>query len=124
MTTAAPILSIENLTLALPAGADRALAVDNISLALHPRQILCVVGESGSGKSVCASAVMGLLPRAIRPVAGAIHFEGRDLLNLSAAEWRTLRGRRIAMIFQEPMTALNPVIRIGDQIMEAFEAHE
>ncbi|MCS3984650.1 peptide/nickel transport system ATP-binding protein [Bradyrhizobium japonicum] len=66
---------------------------------------------------------MGLLPRAIRPVAGAIHFEGRDLLNLPAAEWRTLRGRRIAMIFQEPMTALNPVIRIGDQIMEAFEAH-
>jgi peptide/nickel transport system ATP-binding protein len=122
--TAEAILSIERLTLALPAGADRASAVEDVSLALHPRQILCVVGESGSGKSVCASAVMGLLPSAIRPVAGAIHFEGRDLLNLPAAEWRTLRGRRIAMIFQEPMTALNPVIRIGDQIMEAFEAHE
>ena len=66
---------------------------------------------------------MGLLPKEIRPVAGAIRFEGRDLLKLPAAEWRTLRGRRIAMIFQEPMTALNPVIRIGDQIMEAFEAH-
>ncbi|CUU16458.1 Oligopeptide transport system permease protein OppB TC 3A151 CDS [Bradyrhizobium sp.] len=121
--TTEAILSIERLTLALPAGGDRASAVEDVSLALHPRQILCVVGESGSGKSVCASAVMGLLPRAIRPVAGAIHFEGRDLLNLPAAEWRTLRGRRIAMIFQEPMTALNPVIRIGDQIMEAFEAH-
>jgi len=117
------ILSIEQLTLALPADADRAFAVEAVSLALHPRQILCVVGESGSGKTVCASAVMGLLPNDIRPVAGAIRFEGRDLLKLPAAEWRTLRGRRIAMIFQEPMTALNPVIRIGDQIMEAFEAH-
>jgi len=118
------ILTIERLTLALPAGADRASAVEDVSLALYRRQILCVVGESGSGKSVCAAAVMGLLPKAIRRVAGAIHFEGRDLLNLPAAEWRTLRGRRIAMIFQEPMTALNPVIRIGDQIMEAFEAHD
>src|SRR4051794_16673517 len=122
-TAADAILSIEQLTLALPADADRPFAVEGISLALHPRQILCVVGESGSGKTVCASAVMGLLPDTIRPVAGAIHFEGRDLLKLPAAEWQTLRGRRIAMIFQEPMTALNPVIRIGDQIMEAFEAH-
>ncbi|HMH62343.1 MAG TPA: ABC transporter ATP-binding protein, partial [Bradyrhizobium sp.] len=122
-TAADAILSIEQLTLALPADADRAFAVETVSLALHPRQILCVVGESGSGKTVCASAVMGLLPNDIRPVAGAIRFEGCDLLKLPAAEWRTLRGRRIAMIFQEPMTALNPVIRIGDQIMEAFEAH-
>jgi peptide/nickel transport system ATP-binding protein len=122
--TAEAILSIEQLTLALPAGADRALAVDGVSLALRPQEILCVVGESGSGKSVCAAAVMGLLPREIRAVAGAIRFEGRDLLTLPAAEWRSLRGRRVAMIFQEPMTALNPVIRIGDQIMEAFEAHD
>ncbi|WFU78269.1 ABC transporter ATP-binding protein [Bradyrhizobium sp. CIAT3101] len=119
-----PILSIEQLTLALPAGADRAFAVEDVSLALHAGEILCVVGESGSGKSVCAFAAMGLLPQVIRPVAGTIRFEGRDLLGLAPAEWRTLRGRRIAMIFQEPMTALNPVIRIGDQIMEAFEAHE
>lgn len=122
--TVEPILSIEQLTLALPAGADRGFAVEDVSLALHAREILCVVGESGSGKSVCASAAMGLLPPVIRPVAGAIRFEGRDLLRLAPPEWRTLRGRRIAMIFQEPMTALNPVIRIGDQIMEAFEAHE
>jgi peptide/nickel transport system ATP-binding protein len=122
--TGEAILSIEALTLALPAGADRALAVENVSLQLHPRRILCVVGESGSGKSVCAYAAMGLLPREIRAIGGAIRFEGRDLLTLPAAEWRELRGRRIAMIFQEPMTALNPVIRIGDQIMEAFEAHD
>ncbi|SEG81470.1 peptide/nickel transport system ATP-binding protein [Bosea lathyri] len=117
------ILSIEALTLALPAGADRPFAVEQVSLALYPRQILCIVGESGSGKSMCASAVMGLLPKAIAVAGGAIHFEGRDLLTLPAADWRELRGQRIAMIFQEPMTALNPVIRIGDQIMEAFEAH-
>ena len=124
MTAVGPILSIDNLTLALPAGADRALAVDGISLALHPRQILCVVGESGSGKSVCAYATMGLLPKEIRVTGGAITFEGRDLTKLPPAEWRELRGRKIAMIFQEPMTALNPVIKIGDQIMEAFEAHD
>ena len=122
--TAAPILSIDSLTLALPAGADRAFAVENVSLTLYPRQILCVVGESGSGKSVCAYATMGLLPPNIRVTSGAIRFENRDLTKLPAAEWRALRGQRIAMIFQEPMTALNPVIRIGDQIMEAFEAHD
>src|SRR3954466_8541315 len=94
-----PILSIENLTLALPAGADRALAVEDVSLSLHPRQILCVVGESGSGKSVCTYATMGLLPKEIRVVGGAIRFEGRDLTKLPAAEWRALRGRKIAMIF-------------------------
>jgi peptide/nickel transport system ATP-binding protein len=117
------VLSIEHLTLALPSGADRAFAVEDVSLVLYPRQILCVVGESGSGKSVCASAVMGLLSKDIRWTAGSIRFEGRDLRDLSPAKWRNLRGQRIAMIFQEPMTALNPVIRIGDQITEAFEAH-
>jgi peptide/nickel transport system ATP-binding protein len=81
------------------------------------------VGESGSGKSVCAQALMGLLPNALRPVAGSIELDGCDLLALSSGEWKTLRGRRIAMIFQEPMTALNPVMRIGDQVMETFEAH-
>jgi peptide/nickel transport system ATP-binding protein len=118
------VLSIEHLTLKLPPGADRVFAVEDVSLALHPRRILCVVGESGSGKSVCASAVMGLLSKDIRWTAGSIRFEGCDLRDLSAAKWRNLRGRRIAMIFQEPMTALNPVIRIGDQITEAFEAHD
>src|SRR4030088_1787676 len=117
--TGEAILSIEALTLALPAGADRALAVENVSLQLHPRRILCVVGESGSGKSVCAYAAMGLLPRDIR----ALRLGGPRPLACAGGEWRRAPGRRIAMIFQEPMTALNPVIRIGDQIMEAFEAH-
>jgi peptide/nickel transport system ATP-binding protein len=123
MSVVGPILSIETLTVALPPGADRPFAIEEVSLALHRGQILCVVGESGSGKSICASAVMGLVPKAVRPVSGRIMFEGRDLLTLPPGDWRELRGQRIGMIFQEPMTALNPVIRIGEQIAETFEAH-
>ncbi len=122
--SAAPVvLSIEELSLALPAGGDRPLAAERVSLMLRRGEILCVVGESGSGKSLCAYALMGLLPPAIRPVGGRILFEGRNLLSLPASDWRALRGARLAMIFQEPMTALNPVIRIGEQIMEVFLAH-
>ncbi|MGY2052355.1 ABC transporter ATP-binding protein [Methylobacterium sp. JK268] len=118
-----PVLRIRNLTLALPRGADRPHAVEDLSLDLAPGRILCVVGESGSGKSMSAYALTGLLPRAVKPTGGEIIFEGRDLLALDERGWRALRGRRIAMIFQEPMTALNPVLRIGDQIAEMFEAH-
>jgi peptide/nickel transport system ATP-binding protein len=118
------VLSIENLTLTLPPGADRPFALKDVSLELRTGEILCVVGESGSGKSMCASALLGLLPSVVKPTAGRVLFEGRDLLALSNEDWRELRGRRIAMIFQEPMTALNPVMPIGDQIAEAFEAHD
>jgi peptide/nickel transport system ATP-binding protein len=118
-----PVIRIRNLTLALPKGADRPNAVEDLSLDLMPGKILCVVGESGSGKSMSAYALTGLLPRALTPVAGRIEFEGQDLLTLDERGWRALRGRRIAMVFQEPMTALNPVMRIGDQIAEMFEAH-
>src|SRR4051812_20437062 len=110
------VLSIENLTLALPTGADRPFALKDVSLELRAGEILCVVGESGSGKSMCASTLLGLLPNVVKATAGRVLFEGRDLLTLSNEDWRELRGRRIAMIFQEPMTALNPVISIGDQI--------
>ncbi|WP_114948445.1 ABC transporter ATP-binding protein [Microvirga calopogonii] len=118
------VLAIENLTLALPSAADRPFALKDVSLELRAGEILCVVGESGSGKSMCASALLGLLPNVVKPTAGRVLFEGRDLLTLSNEDWRELRGRRIAMIFQEPMTALNPVISIGDQIAETFEAHD
>jgi peptide/nickel transport system ATP-binding protein len=121
---APPVVSIRGLTLALPAGAERAHAVADLSFDLLSGQILCVVGESGSGKSLCAQALMGLLPDRVVPVAGQIIFEDRDLLAIPPEEWRDLRGRRFAMIFQEPMTALNPVMRIGDQIAETFEAHD
>ena len=83
-----------------------------------------MVGESGSGKSMCAHALMGLLPETVTVESGEILFEGRNLLSLSPTEWLALRGRRIAMVFQEPMTALNPLMRIGDQIAEMFEAHD
>lgn len=119
----APVVSIRELKLALPIGGDRPYAVDGVSLDLVPGEILCVVGESGSGKSMCAHALMGLLPKAVKAEGGRIVFEDRDLLGLDEAGWLALRGRHIAMVFQEPMTALNPLMRIGDQIAEIFEAH-
>ena len=115
---------IRNLKLALPPGGDRPYAVDGVSFELSAGKILCVVGESGSGKSMCAHALMGLLPETVTAEAGEILFEGKNLLSLSPPEWLALRGRGIAMVFQEPMTALNPLMRIGDQIAEMFEAHD
>ncbi|WP_407187063.1 ABC transporter ATP-binding protein [Bradyrhizobium centrosematis] len=121
--TTPPAVSIKNLRIALPKGAERPFAVDGVSLDLRPGKIVCVVGESGSGKSMCAHALMGLLPDTVSIASGEIQFEGRDLLKLDDDGWRDLRGRRLAMIFQEPMTALNPLMRIGDQMAEMFEAH-
>ena len=119
-----PVLDVQGLDIRLPPGADRELAVRGASLQLLPGQTLCVVGESGSGKSMIANAIMGLLPRPhVEPVAGRILFDGQDLLQLDETQLRTLRGRRIGMVFQEPMTALNPVMRIGEQIAEVFDAH-
>ncbi len=120
---AAPLLGIEGLSVPIPDGGDRPFAVESIDLALHAGEILCVVGESGSGKSITANAVMGLLPDRMRPTAGRIVFQGRDLLALSDAELRELRGRAIGMIFQEPLSALNPVMRVGEQIAEVLEVH-
>jgi peptide/nickel transport system ATP-binding protein len=116
-------VTIKDLKLALPPGSDRAYAVDGVSFDLAAGKILCVVGESGSGKSMCAHALMGLLPDTVTAQAGEIMFDEKNLLTLDDDAWITLRGRRIAMIFQEPMTALNPLMRIGDQIAEMFEAH-
>src|SRR5215210_5956622 len=107
----AALLRIEDLTVALPPWADRPHAVEGLWLTIHSNEILCVVGESGSGKSVSARAIMRLLPEAhVRPVGGRILFEGENLLEASDARMRQVRGQRIAMIFQEPMTALNPVM--------------
>lgn len=118
------ILSVKNLSIRLPQGADRELAVNNVSFDLKQGQTLCVVGESGSGKSMIANAIMGLLPRPhVEPVAGQIIVEQNDLLTFTEEQLRELRGNKIGMIFQEPMTALNPVMRIGDQLEEVFDAH-
>ncbi len=120
---AAPVLAIEHLTLALPALADRPHAVENVTLSIGAGETLCVVGESGSGKSMIAHAVMGLLPKAVKPAGGAIRLGGLDLLALDEPAMQEMRGREVGMIFQEPMTSLNPVMRIADQIVETFEAH-
>ena len=117
------LLSVEDLTIALPPGADRAHAVSGISFTVDPGEVLCIVGESGSGKSVSAAAIMGLLPAALRRAQGRILFEGRDLLALPEAEMRTLRGAHLGMIFQEPMTALNPLMRVGEQVAEVLAVH-
>ncbi len=117
------LLSIENLTVALPKGGDRAHAVEDVSFHLDPGEILCIVGESGSGKSVSAAALTGLLPSGLAITGGRIAFEGRDLRRCSPTEMRALRGKRIGTVFQEPMTALNPLMRVHDQIAEVMQVH-
>jgi peptide/nickel transport system ATP-binding protein len=119
----APLLSVENLTVSLPSGADRAEALSGVSLSLSAGEILCVVGESGSGKSMLASTVMRLLPAGVAVSAGRVTFDGRDLLALPEPEMRRVRGASIGMIFQEPMTALNPLLRAGEQVAEMFRIH-
>ncbi|WP_011580849.1 MULTISPECIES: ABC transporter ATP-binding protein [Chelativorans] len=117
------VVSIRNLSLRLPAGADREFALKEMNLDLNANEIVCVVGESGSGKSLCAQALMGLLSKAIRIESGRALYGDIDLLTASQAQLREIRGARISMIFQEPMTALNPSMRVGEQIAEVFEAH-
>ncbi|THF65261.1 ABC transporter ATP-binding protein [Pseudothauera rhizosphaerae] len=124
-----PVLSIRNLSVALPPGADRPYALRDVSLDLGANEILCVVGESGSGKSMTAGAVMGLLPERVRATQGRIELttgaagDSRNLLELGQHELRRIRGARIGMIFQEPMTALNPLRTIADQVGEPFRIH-
>ena len=118
-----PVVKIERLSIALPEGADRPLAVDRVSFNLYPGEMLCVVGESGSGKSMSANALMGLLPESVRVTGGRILFKGTDLLALPEEELYAIRGRHVAMIFQEPMSALNPLMKVSKQIEEVFWAH-
>jgi peptide/nickel transport system ATP-binding protein len=117
------VLSVRNLTVDLPKSGDRPHAVSGLSFDIRPNEIVCVVGESGSGKSVTAFTAMGLLPKALKPSSGEMLFEGQDLLKMSRRSHARLRGKRIAMVFQEPMTALNPCFTVGDQIEEIFKAH-
>jgi len=121
---ARPVLDVRGLSVTLPKGADRAYAVEDVSFTVNRGEIVCVVGESGSGKSVTGQTIMGLIPRKdLTPVAGEVNLLGDDMLKKTDAELRALRGVRMAMIFQEPMTALNPVMKVGDQIAEILEIH-
>jgi peptide/nickel transport system ATP-binding protein len=118
------LLDVRGLTVALPAGAERPNAVEDISLQIRKNEILCVVGESGSGKSMTAHAIMGLLPKPhVKVVGGQALYRGRDILAMREAEQRALRGGSLSMIFQEPMTALNPLMTVGEQIEESLKAH-
>ncbi len=122
--TAAPVLEISNLQIALPKGADRPYALQDLTLTINPGEIVCLVGESGSGKSLSAGAIMRLLPEPhVRVTHGTIKLEGTDLYSLSEADMKKLRGNRIGMIFQEPMTALNPQKTVGWQIDEVLRLH-
>ncbi len=119
------LLVVEGLTVAFATGRGLVNAIEDVSLAIAPGEVLGIVGESGSGKSVTALAVMGLLPRPpARLVGGRIVFDGVELLGLSERALRRVRGPGIGMVFQEPMSSLNPVFTIGDQIGETLRAHE
>jgi len=119
-----PLLEVRNLSVRLPASSERQFAVRDVSFSLRSNEILCVVGESGSGKSVIAHSILGLLDTSqLQPVEGSICFRGENILSAAARRIRRLRGREISMIFQEPMTALNPVIPVGAQIEEVLRIH-
>lgn len=118
-----PILEIKSLSIALPASADRDFAVQDVSLSVNRGEIFCVVGESGSGKSVMTSAIMNDIPAALKVSSGEILFDGVDILKLAPKQLNKIRGARISMIYQEPMAALNPAMKIGRQVDEVFGLH-
>ncbi len=114
------ILEISDLTVSF--GARR--VIDNVSFSLYSGEVLALVGESGSGKTLTAFSILDLLPRTAALEKGKIMFNGKNVLDLDHEEIRDIRGNEIAMVFQEPFTALNPVMRAGDQIMEVMSAHD
>lgn len=117
------LLEVSHLRVALQNGGDRPYAVKDVSFRVQRGEILCIVGESGSGKSVSANAIMGLLPEIMKPQSGQILFKGVDLLKQKEEQRLAWRGKEIGMIFQEPMSALNPIMRVGEQIAEVLEVH-
>ncbi len=118
-----PILEVRKLTIALPSGGDRGTAVRDVSFTVGRGEIVCLVGESGSGKSVIAQGVMGLLPKSLPVQSGQILLQGEDITHAPLSRLRELRATTMSMIFQEPMTALNPVMTCGDQIDEVLRQH-
>ena len=119
-----PVLTVRGLTVSVRAGEGSLPLVAGLSFTLRRGETLCIAGESGSGKSITSLAIMGLLPPAVRVTGGAVHLGETELTGLAEARLRAIRGDRIAMIFQEPMTSLNPVMTVGTQLAEAIRAHE
>jgi oligopeptide/dipeptide ABC transporter ATP-binding protein len=118
------LLDVEDLSVQFATEDGLVRAVDGVSFELERGQVLGVVGESGSGKSVTAMTIMGLTRGVNARFEGSVHYQGKDLLKISDAEMQNYRGNEIGMIFQDPMTSLNPVYRVGEQIVEAIQAHE
>ena len=118
----APVLQVKDLSVEFKTDDGLVLAVQNVSYTLHAHETLGIVGESGSGKTVTSMAILGLLPKKAR-ITGEVLFRGRNLLTMSERERQTIRGRRIAMVFQDALAALNPVFKVGDQIAEAINVH-
>ncbi len=117
------VLSVERLSVALPKGGDRPFAVEDVSFAIGRNQVVCLVGESGSGKSMIAHAILSLLPKGVAVSSGIVSVVGQDVTRLDGRRLRRLRGGDAAMIFQEPLSSLNPLKRVGRQIEEAIFAH-
>jgi oligopeptide/dipeptide ABC transporter ATP-binding protein len=119
-----PLLDVRGLTTTFPSESGRVPVVDDISFRIEPAEVLALVGESGCGKSMTALSIMRLVPKPGRIERGRIALNGRSLLDLPVPDMRRVRGREISMIFQEPMTSLNPVVPVGAQVAEAIQLHE
>ncbi len=119
-----PLLDVRDLSVTFATRAGSLTAVDRVSFQLHPSEVLAIVGESGSGKSVCASTLMGLTRGPNTAIAGSARLEGDELIGASELRLRSIRGARLAMVFQDPQSSLNPVHRVGDQIAEQIRAHK
>ena len=118
-----PLLDVRDLVVSIPGDAGEVRAVDGVSFTLDRGEILGVIGESGAGKSLTGAALVGLLDRPARLAGGEVRLAGERIDALSASAWRRIRGRRIGMIFQDPLTALNPLFTIGEQLVETLRAH-
>jgi len=118
------VLEVRDLRTAFPSSGGPVPVVDGVSFDLNRGEVLALVGESGSGKSMTALSAMRLVPKPGRVVSGSVRLDGTELLDLPVTEMRRVRGARMAMIFQEPMTCLNPVVRVGEQVIEAIQLHE
>jgi oligopeptide/dipeptide ABC transporter ATP-binding protein len=117
-----PLIKVSNLTVST--SDDMRTLVNSVSFEIAPGEAVGVVGESGSGKTLTALSLLGLLPRGVQATEGSISYDGKDLLHTDGETLRSIRGNKIAMIYQDPMTALNPVMRLGAQLIEVIESHE
>lgn len=122
MSQPTPLLSVKNLGISTIQ--DPRILINDVTFEIHAGEAVGVVGESGSGKTLTALSILGLLPRGVAVTAGSVNYNGMNLTTTSPQEMRKLRGSAISMVYQDPMTALNPVMKIGEQLLEAIESHE